>query len=383
MVADLLKIRLNGAEVVADGVLILEDGVRLPRYVVKPANDQCDWKAVEVIEVAYDDLIAERHSEHSLIRHLAVLIRTVIGAGWRLIFLGSNRVPEATRRHRVLAFLFPFGIYVGLSILLISFITLAKGILEPICNGDILGPICQDVAGYFRWVPHYAALNDLIQCLSWGLFIISIIVSALPWFVKKKRLEKFEDATRSALAFVEFQKSKSKLRSVILDRVSLTLRACLESGRNEDVSIVAYSEGSLVLMDALFPPNSVDNDLAATSGVRVKMLVTLGCPLAIVRLLWPRPAEQHERRNVHVEHWINFFERADPLGSSLSRLIGEEGIAAKIHDHKFHFRGAKNIIDRVFPHRSYWDVAKCMPCPPLQLIADKLARRVTNNGGIG
>lgn len=131
-------------------------------------------------------------------------------------------------------------------------------------------------------------------------------------------------------------------------------------------------------MDALFSACLTDCESNTLVDVRVKVLVTFGCPLAVVRCLWPRSIGQYGRRHVHVQQWYNFVEERDPLGSELLRLIKKEGIRAKVCDYKFTFRNSK-MGTRIFPHHTYWSEAEKKDCPPLQLIADRLARVEARN----
>jgi len=82
----------------------------------------------------------------------------------------------------------------------------------------------------------------------------------------------------------------------------------------ETIHIVGYSLGSLVAIDYLFPPSSLhmipDERLKA-----VTSLVTVGCPLDLVRLYLPNFAENRDER-VSALAWTNIFIPADVLGSN-------------------------------------------------------------------
>lgn len=76
--------------------------------------------------------------------------------------------------------------------------------------------------------------------------------------------------------------------------------------------MIAYSFGSLVALDNLFPAGwQPVNRIEA-----VDTLVTIGCPYDIVRMLWPNYFTNRQRMPGRPRVWINIYSPADILASN-------------------------------------------------------------------
>ena len=83
------------------------------------------------------------------------------------------------------------------------------------------------------------------------------------------------------------------------------------------VDVVAYSMGSLIALDALFPSEGAS--IARTA--RVTTLATIGCPFDLVRTFWP-DYFNHRAIGPSVPRWINVFSPVDLLGSNFANQEG-------------------------------------------------------------
>jgi hypothetical protein len=80
------------------------------------------------------------------------------------------------------------------------------------------------------------------------------------------------------------------------------------------VTILAYSFGSIIAIDALFPENPTNMQ----SFKQVSQLVTIGSPFDFVRALrpsWYSPQTRHAATGVP-ERWLNIYSRVDLMGSN-------------------------------------------------------------------
>jgi hypothetical protein len=100
-------------------------------------------------------------------------------------------------------------------------------------------------------------------------------------------------------------------RSNEADRVSRMLEDILDRRPAEtQIYVLAYSFGSIIALDTLFPPGQV----RAAHLSRINGLVTIGCPFDVVRSVWP--AYFTTRAGVHSGFWLNVFDPMDVLGSN-------------------------------------------------------------------
>jgi hypothetical protein len=80
----------------------------------------------------------------------------------------------------------------------------------------------------------------------------------------------------------------------------------------EFVDVVAYSFGSLVAIDSLFPSEGPPPETFRV----VRTLVTVGCPFDVVRTYWPDHFSGRKRLDGVPQTWLNVYSPADILSSS-------------------------------------------------------------------
>jgi len=98
----------------------------------------------------------------------------------------------------------------------------------------------------------------------------------------------------------------------------------------ETLDVVAYSFGSVVALDAIFPRAHEPGAAFENIGT----LVTIGCPYDLLRTYWPKYyTERHHRSDVP-QRWINYYSPRDVLGSNFrannggKRGVGIQGAKA-------------------------------------------------------
>jgi hypothetical protein len=80
----------------------------------------------------------------------------------------------------------------------------------------------------------------------------------------------------------------------------------------EFVDVVAYSFGSLVAIDSLFPPEGPPPE----SFRPVRTLITVGSPFDVVRTYWPDYFSKRHRLGAIPRAWLNVYSPVDILSSS-------------------------------------------------------------------
>jgi pimeloyl-ACP methyl ester carboxylesterase len=84
------------------------------------------------------------------------------------------------------------------------------------------------------------------------------------------------------------------------------------SHRYERIVVLAYSWGSVIALDAFFPPNRLPGPRLAD----VETLVTIGCPFDLVRTFWRRYYSDRQTRAGAPRQWLNVWSPMDALSSN-------------------------------------------------------------------
>lgn len=107
------------------------------------------------------------------------------------------------------------------------------------------------------------------------------------------------------------------------DVMTMLERIC-ERPDVRQVHVLGYGFGSLVALDAVFPGSSP----ASPRLDRVATLVTIGCPLDLVRTLQPEYPQHRTLRPEGRPRWVNVYEPLDVLGSNFR---DDDGVGDPVH----------------------------------------------------
>jgi pimeloyl-ACP methyl ester carboxylesterase len=121
-------------------------------------------------------------------------------------------------------------------------------------------------------------------------------------------------------------------REAAIGLLASFVESIVEKYGYERVDIVAYSIGSLVTLDALFP-----RLVRLPSLGSVHTLVTIGCPADFVHTYWPEYFSGRRAIPDVPRHWLNIFEPTDILASNF--IIGDNQ--------------AESISDAIMPARTH------------------------------
>ncbi len=341
-VADLLAKGLEGARVEAAPDLLLDDGGRCARYLVRPEDGAAAWAPVEVVEVVYDDVVKARDDRRPFLLRALAGLGALLVDGARLFRLALPGHPRLTVRQ--------VGMVAAMTLVAVMAVVLALAVLIPIAHGAY---------GYLITVLEWAGLigdrradtpgKAANAALAGSIALLALLAMIEKLLVSKSLAAVREDAAHSTFAVLDYQRPRSKLRRALLERVGSALRAATDGKDGRAVSVLAFSQGSLLAIDALFPTESATGEAPPAVG----LLVTFGCPLAVVARLRPNRPQRPPALQARVGRWINFYERHDQLGGPIGALIEAEGVETPVEDREFSHAGADGRPSPV-PHFSYW-----------------------------
>src|SRR5262245_26586004 len=131
---------------------------------------------------------------------------------------------------------------------------------------------------------------------------------------RTKGLRDLLDTVASELAAAGRYLSTGQRMKTVQGRLADLLARILEVEPKYDrIHVVAFSFGSLVAIDSLFP-----KQVAGRQWERVDSLVTVGCPFDFIRTYWPEYFGTREGVLDKPRKWYNVFAPADILGSDFT-----------------------------------------------------------------
>lgn len=142
-------------------------------------------------------------------------------------------------------------------------------------------------------------------------------------------------------------------RSACVGRLNDLIEHICEKGPSaKDLTVMGYSLGSVVALDAIFPANG--EPMPRLEALRA--LVTIGCPFEAVENFYPG---YFRNRSIPaaLPYWINVYSPVDLLGSDFSKAIGIEGDR---REKKASEAPLKPNLDLAYDHagrqkRSFWE----------------------------
>jgi hypothetical protein len=127
------------------------------------------------------------------------------------------------------------------------------------------------------------------------------------WWLRGKILE----AGRLLRALMRYVERDQQMLAVV-DAFDEAYDAILDESPDANIHVLAYSFGSIVAIDSLFPRNS---NVERRSLARLRSLVTIGSPFDFIRLYYPDHFDDRENPRVKDLEWLNIFTSGDVFGS--------------------------------------------------------------------
>lgn len=159
-------------------------------------------------------------------------------------------------------------------------------------------------------LPWLAGIFGTEDEASWKFGVAALGLSFTWAAFRKKVLALAESAER----LIRFVKNNGKTADTISVQLGQAIDEMRGIGWKGPLHLVGYSFGSLVLFEAMYP--RVNSRLSKKPVETVSSLVTIGCPLDLVRLFEPSYEKQREPRKESLG-WINVFNEADIFASNL------------------------------------------------------------------
>jgi hypothetical protein len=298
-------------------------------------DDQGENAVIDIYKLDYRDTLLERYEHRNLLMKTLLLILALPGSAWRVLRAMVTGRSSKTRTEKIqllyaLGILFTLVIYVA-----ILFSALWATISDTGRVSRDLTKVTQDIRGWVGWgdaTPNTSAASAPVQSqtpsrssvwltLSQMVVVFGAVLSLFlpPKFNLKDR---FSKAAVDYLCLIYYLKLGEQRNSIVgklevlideLSRKSEIERKKSSGNHYRSIQLLAYSFGSIVALDALFPAGrKPGRPLQA-----VQTLVTIGCPFDFVRTLWTNYFD--ERREYEAKQpasWINVYSPLDVLGSN-------------------------------------------------------------------
>jgi pimeloyl-ACP methyl ester carboxylesterase len=150
--------------------------------------------------------------------------------------------------------------------------------------------------------------------------LVTGLSAAVMWKALRPAMVQIAGDLRHAMRYFE----NGRYRATITQTLDNAVDALLDARGPTQVTVLAYSFGSLLAIDALYvgkdaPPSRL--------GEAVRQLITIGCPADTIRLYYKDHFEQRQPRLPDLP-WLNVCIPADVLGSNFGH-IGAHASSAK------------------------------------------------------
>lgn len=172
--------------------------------------------------------------------------------------------------------------------------------------------------------------------------LLVILIAAIEVFFPNMK-QMFIEAAVTWISMIDYLESGA--RSQALSGQLLALIDHISSRGYRKIHIVAYSFGTILALDNLFPTGRIPG----TRMREIDTLITIGCPFDLIRVFWPDYfAERTALENVP-KSWINVYSPVDVMASNFRN---DPGVGQPEHKQALVTKGectvelipAKNII---------------------------------------
>lgn len=159
-------------------------------------------------------------------------------------------------------------------------------------------------------------------------------------------------------------------RLTIIGKFEELLENVMERERKyEAINVYAYSFGSIIALDTLFPYDGRTSERIRT---KVNSLVTIGCPYDFIRVYWPNYFANRKKSNIKLHSWYNIYSAVDILSSNFRNDAQEKDPEFAISEGTYPSNIVFNVISPqqmnflsmlmltgLRSHAMYWDDTEC------------------------
>ncbi len=138
-----------------------------------------------------------------------------------------------------------------------------------------------------------------------------LIVMSLGLFRKKGFKETVSTIATEFVCVANYLRLADKKPAVLGQAAALLEHIAEKEEPYAGVHIVAFSFGSVVSLDLLFPHSRPGARIET-----IKSLVSIGCPFDIIRTYWPAYFKDRQNKSNVPEKWVNIYAPLDVFGSN-------------------------------------------------------------------
>lgn len=209
-----------------------------------------------------------------------------------------------------------FGLLLITAYVLLVLGAVAHVVLDLVESGVAGDDFARADGGLLGGLERFDRILDLAFGNAWAKAIAIIGGFSLTFGTIRQHLQ---NTVRTYLRFGRYMESPT-VRATCTGRFNELLEHLL--GRSAArIDVVAYSLGSLVTLDALFPADGQPTPRAA----KIVTLTTVGCPFDLVRTFWPAYFAGREVSAPDLQ-WFNVYSPVDLLGSNFTN---DDGLVEK------------------------------------------------------
>ncbi|GLC27802.1 hypothetical protein [Roseisolibacter agri] len=155
-----------------------------------------------------------------------------------------------------------------------------------------------------------------------GLLVILTAIGLLRTQSLKTVLREVAAGAAAASAYLATGERAARVRGAFGRLLQHVLESKVEGRAYERIHVVAFSFGSVVALDSIFPVVRPAHHLG-----RISTLVTIGCPFDFIRTYWPRYFDDRQGLPDAPGKWLNVFAGADVLGSNFLDEPAKQAVA--------------------------------------------------------
>lgn len=144
-----------------------------------------------------------------------------------------------------------------------------------------------------------------------SLLVILTAIGLLRTQSLKTVLREVAAGTAAASAYLATGERAARMRGAFGRLLQHVLESKVDGQSYERIHVIAFSFGSVVALDSIFPVVRPAEHLR-----QISTLVTIGCPFDFIRTYWPTYFDERQAIPGAPARWLNVFAGADVLGSN-------------------------------------------------------------------
>lgn len=262
----------------------------------------CTRPVIDIYELNYFQKLTQKYDKRNLFTK-SFLLGSILLSNIPRFIRGLFRPKESGKalKHK-LQILYGLILLFSLSVYALTLIIALFQVLKDI------PPISEIFKPLFNHLPFHNILKKLPELAT----DIIVILTALGFLTPEVKTS-FEKAAVNYLCSLNYLNLGSS-RSLLSGQLTELLEHILEKEdiKYRQVHILAYSFGSLVALDALFPINRLPMERFR----KIDTLITIGCPFDMVRTFWPSYFENRQALTGIPKRWLNVYSPIDAFASN-------------------------------------------------------------------